>query len=236
MMNTFMTRILLCACMVCAFSLTGCGSKQVEPYNQQKSAKADGSTFYDADAGPAADDTSAAAPAASNEYSPALDSLPSVSPGGAVADIQNSPNASPSVEPLTDNGGKAAGFSGEDQSADYKRKNGRSSPQMKSIYYDFDQSAVRKDQAPKMEANAQHLKQNANVRVVVEGNCDERGTKEYNLALGERRAASAKKYLINLGVEASRIRTMSFGEERPLFPGAEESDYEMNRRSDFVLE
>ncbi len=235
MMSTFMTRVLLCACMVCAFSLTGCGSKQVEPYNQQKSAKADGSTFYDADAGAAADDTAAPA-AGNNEYSPALDGLPSATPGGAVADIQNSPNAAPAVEPLADNGGKAAGFSGEEQSADYKRKNGRSSPQMKSIYYDFDQSAVRKEQAPKMEANAQYLKKHGTAKVVVEGNCDERGTKEYNLALGERRATSAKKYLINLGVEANRIRTMSFGEERPLFPGTEEADYEMNRRSDFVLE
>jgi peptidoglycan-associated lipoprotein len=229
-MSTFLNRALVCACMAFALSSTGCGPKQVEPYNQQKAAKTDSGTFYDADTGTAVDD---AAATGSGDYSPALESLPSSA--GASADIQNSPNASPAVEPLTDSG-KGANFSDDNQSVDYKRKNGRSSPQMKSIYYDFDQSAVRKDQIGKMEVNAQYLKKNPEAKVVVEGNCDERGTKEYNLALGERRAVSAKKYLSNLGVEASRIRTMSFGEERPLFPGAEESDYEMNRRSDFVLE
>ncbi|MCW5200813.1 peptidoglycan-associated lipoprotein Pal [Desulfobulbus sp. F4] len=232
-MSIFMTRAMLCACMV--FALAGCGSKPVEPYNQQKTAKADSSTFYDADSGAAADANNGADTAAlGGDTASSLDNLPSSS--GTVADIQNSPSAAPVVEPLTDNGGKASGFSGDNQSADYKRKNGRSSPQMKSIYYDYDQSTVRKDQAPKMEANAQYLKQHPNAKMIVEGNCDERGTKEYNLALGERRASSAKKYLINLGVETEKIRTMSFGEERPLFPGAEESDYEINRRSDFVLE
>jgi peptidoglycan-associated lipoprotein len=234
-MNTFMTRALLCACMAFSLSLIGCSSKPVEPYNQQKSAKADSNTLYDADSGAAATDD-AAPPAADGDYSAALDGLP-VSPG-TVADIQNSPNATPSVEPLVSNnqGGKAGGFADDNQSDDYKRKNGRSSPQMKSIYYDFDQSAVRKNQAPKMEANAHYMKKHREAKVIVEGNCDERGTKEYNLALGERRASSAKKYLINLGVEEGRIRTMSFGEERPLFVGTEESDYELNRRSDFVLE
>jgi peptidoglycan-associated lipoprotein len=230
-MNTFMTRAMLCVCMAFAFSsLVGCGPKPVEPYTQQKTAKTDGGPVYDADSGAAADP--AAAPA--GEYSAALDGLPSST--GATADIQNSSNASPAVEPLTANSGKAPGFAGDEQSADYKRKNGRSSAQMQSIYYDFDQSAVRKDQAQKMEANAKHLKAHPKAKVIVEGNCDERGTKEYNLALGERRAMSAKKYLVNLGVEAGRVRTMSFGEERPLFPGTEEADYGMNRRSDFVLE
>ncbi|WP_417912731.1 OmpA family protein [Candidatus Electronema sp. TJ] len=234
-MNICVSRMLLCACT--AFSLflfTGCGPKPVEPYQKGADKKDGASTFYDADAGAAdaaAGDTAAAGEG--GDYS-ALDSLPS-SPG-AVADIQNSPNAQTSVEPLTSGGTKAPGFAGDEQSADYKRKNGRSSAQMRSIYYDFDQSAVRRDQVGKMEANAQHLKKNSNAKVIVEGNCDERGTNEYNLALGERRAVAAKKYLINLGVEAGRIRTTSFGEERPLFPGAQESDYEMNRRSDFVLE
>ena len=72
--------------------------------------------------------------------------------------------------------------------------------------------------------------------VVVEGNTDYRGTQEYNLALGERRAGSARNYLIELGVPESRIRTISYGEERPLMSGASESDYALNRRADFVLE
>jgi peptidoglycan-associated lipoprotein len=234
-MNICVSRMLLCACM--AFSLflfTGCGPKPVEPYQKGADKKDGAATFYDADTGTA----DAAASAAAGDYgdSSVLDGLPS-SPG-ALADIQNSPNAQPAVEPLTSGstGAKAPGFSGDEQTDDYKRKNGRSSAQMKSIFYDFDQSSVRRDQVARMEANAQYLKKNRGAKVIIEGNCDERGTNEYNLALGERRAMAAKKYLANLGVEASRIRTMSFGEERPLFPGAQESDYEMNRRSDFVLE
>ncbi|CAK8714443.1 MAG: peptidoglycan-associated lipoprotein [Candidatus Electronema aureum] len=235
-MSAFVNRMLLCACMTFALSLTGCGPKPVEPYS--KPAKSGNSTFSDPDSGIAADDGTVAdtGTGTPGDYA-ALDNLPS-SPGGMAADIQNSPNAAPAVEALNEGSGvsqKASGFT-DNESADYKRKNGRSSPQMKSIYYDFDQSAVRNDQVAKMEANAKHLKKNAGSRVIVEGNCDERGTKEYNLALGERRAMAAKKYLINLGVEAGRVRTMSFGEERPLFPGTEESDYELNRRSDFVLE
>ncbi|WP_417916718.1 peptidoglycan-associated lipoprotein Pal [Candidatus Electronema sp. JC] len=234
-MNTHASRMALCACMIFALTLTACGPKPVEPYPKQK---AGGSTFYDADSGLTTDDA-AAEPSygvdAGENYS-ALDNLPSAP--GSAADIYNSPEAAPVVEALSAGGGpaeKAPGFTA-DKSAAYKRKNGRSSPELKSIYYNFDQSSVRTDQVAKMEANAQYMKKHAQARVVIEGNCDERGTSEYNLALGERRAVSAKKYLLNLGVAASRIRTMSFGEERPLFVGSEESDYEMNRRSDFVLE
>ncbi|MGR0480617.1 MAG: OmpA family protein [Candidatus Electronema sp. V4] len=234
-MNTHASRMALCACMIFALSLTACGPKPVEPYPKQKAGS---STFYDADSGLTTDDAAAADPSGgvdeSGNYS-ALDNLPS-SPGSA-ADIENSPEAAPVVEALSAGGGTGRGNGlKDDKSADYKRKNGRSSPEMKSIYYDFDQSGVRPDQVAKMEANARHMKNNSRAKVIIEGNCDERGTSEYNLALGERRAVSAKKYLLNLGVEASRIRTMSFGEERPLFVGSEESDYEMNRRSDFVLE
>jgi peptidoglycan-associated lipoprotein len=72
--------------------------------------------------------------------------------------------------------------------------------------------------------------------VILEGNSDERGTNEYNLALGERRAINTRQYLINLGVAADRIRTLSYGEERPLFPGQDEDSYSMNRRVDFVVQ
>lgn len=232
-MNIHASRMALCACMIFALSLTACGPKPVEPYPKQKAAGS--STFYDADSG-LPEDAAAEPPYgvdAGDNYS-ALDNLPS-SPG--AADIDNSPEAAPAVEALSEGGGagRGNGFK-DDKSADYKRKNGRSSPEMKSIYYNFDQANVRPDQVAKMEANARYMKSNAKARVVIEGNCDERGTSEYNLALGERRAMSAKKYLLNLGVEAGRIRTTSFGEERPLFVGSEESDYDMNRRSDFVLE
>lgn len=146
--------------------------------------------------------------------------------------------AAPIVEPL-DAGSKPSEkislFANDNKPVAYKKKNGRSSVQLKSIYYDFDQSSVRKNQTATMEGNAQYLKKHPNSRVIVEGNCDERGTNEYNLALGQRRAINAKKYLVNLGINPARIKTVSFGEERPLFRGSEESDYALNRRSDFVL-
>ncbi len=125
---------------------------------------------------------------------------------------------------------------GLENTDEYKREHGRSSIGLSPIYYDFDQAGVRPDMADRMNNNALFLKQLADSKVVVEGNCDERGTNEYNLALGQRRALNAKDYLVNLGVEENRIRTISYGEERPLFLGQDEFSYSQNRRSDFILE
>jgi len=125
---------------------------------------------------------------------------------------------------------------GDQNSDEYKKKHGRSSPQMQPIYFNFDQATIRDDQIIRMEQNAKYLKDNSSTNVIIEGNCDEQGTNEYNLALGERRAMNAQRYLIELGVEDFRIRTISYGEERPLFTGMDEFDYSQNRRDDFVLE
>ena len=111
---------------------------------------------------------------------------------------------------------------------------GRTTGPMLPIYYDFDKSTVKADQKNRIEKNASYLKDNSSVRVTVEGNCDERGTNEYNMALGERRALSAKKYLLNLGVASSRISTISYGEEKPLNHGHDELAWSQNRRADFV--
>ena len=135
--------------------------------------------------------------------------------------------------------GKSLGglaLEGDQNSNEYKKKYGRSSPQMQPVYFNFDQSTIRDDQITRMEQNAQYLKDNSSTNVIIEGNCDEQGTNEYNLALGERRAMNAQRYLIELGVEDFRIRTISYGEERPLFTGMDEFDYSQNRRDDFVLE
>ena len=150
-------------------------------------------------------------------------------------------NMTPTEEPLDTGSGKGeslGGFAvGGDQKSDaYKKKYGRSSPQMQPIYFNFDQAIIRDDQIPRLEQNAQYLKDNPSTNVVIEGNCDEQGTNEYNLALGERRAINAKRYLIELGVEEFRIRTITYGEERPLFTGMGELDYSQNRRDDFILE
>lgn len=126
---------------------------------------------------------------------------------------------------------------GADQQSDaYKRQHGRSSQQMLPIYFDFDQSAIRSDQLPAIEQNAAFLRNNPAAHVRIEGNTDERGTNEYNLALGERRAMIARNYFLQYGIEEHRIRTISYGEERPLFTGQSEDDYAYNRRADFVLE
>jgi peptidoglycan-associated lipoprotein len=79
------------------------------------------------------------------------------------------------------------------------------------------------------------LQQHPGLRLRIEGNCDESGTNEYNLVLGEKRAANAKKYLINLGIAANRISTTSYGEERPLLYGHDELSWAQNRRDDFVI-
>lgn len=133
-------------------------------------------------------------------------------------------------------GGPTVNRADTEGSEEYKKEHGRSSMGLSPIYYNFDQASVRPDMGDRMASNALFLKQLPGAKVIIEGNCDERGTKEYNLALGQRRALNAKDYLINLGVEADRIRTISYGEERPLFPGMDEFSYAQNRRSDFVLE
>ncbi len=115
-------------------------------------------------------------------------------------------------------------------------ENSRTSVGFLPVYFDFDKSLVRPDQVQRMEANAAYLKSNPNVKIQIQGNCDERGTNEYNMALGERPAMSAKKYLVNLGIEANRLNTISFGEERPINPGHNEAAWSENRRDDFAIE
>lgn len=102
------------------------------------------------------------------------------------------------------------------------------------VYFDLDKSTIRPDQVERIRANAQYLKDNPAVKARIEGNCDERGTYVYNLALGEWRATSAKRYLINLGVTDDRLTTLSYGEERPVNPGQEETAWAQNRRDDFI--
>ena len=86
-----------------------------------------------------------------------------------------------------------------------------------------------------LQANAQVLKKQPTWQVTVEGHCDERGTAEYNLALGERRALAAKTYLVSLGIAADRLRTVSYGKEFPFDPGHDEAAWSKNRRAHFVI-
>jgi len=103
----------------------------------------------------------------------------------------------------------------------------------KTIYFAFDSAALTAESRSSIEHNAGILKDNESVRVLIEGHCDERGTIEYNLALGERRALAARNYLINLGIDPDRIATISYGEERPVDQGHDEEAWSKNRRDEF---
>lgn len=104
---------------------------------------------------------------------------------------------------------------------------------LQSVYFDLDKYDIRADQQGTMKNNASVLQTNAKQKIVVEGNCDERGSKEYNIALGDRRAKSAKSYLTNLGISGDRISTISYGKEKPVCTAHNESCWQQNRRDDF---
>ncbi len=104
-----------------------------------------------------------------------------------------------------------------------------------TVYFELDRSEIHPDDLDKVEAVAGILAQDAQNKVLIEGHCDERGTEEYNRALGERRALSVRDALSGLGVSADRVRTMSYGEDRPADPGLNDAAYSRNRRGEFVL-
>jgi peptidoglycan-associated lipoprotein len=108
------------------------------------------------------------------------------------------------------------------------------SKELKDVFFDFDKYNIRDDQVANLEYNAAYLKKWKSVRILIEGHCDERGTNEYNMALGHRRASAAKDYLVSLGVEESRIEIISYGEERPFALGHNEDAWWQNRRAHFV--
>lgn len=104
----------------------------------------------------------------------------------------------------------------------------------RSVYYDFDMYSIREEYQPIVEAHAKFLREHKDLRIRVEGNCDERGSREYNLALGQRRADAIKRAMTLLGVPAKQIETVSFGAEKPKMPGSSEEAWAENRRSDIV--
>ncbi|MDD8021413.1 MAG: peptidoglycan-associated lipoprotein Pal [Acidobacteriota bacterium] len=103
------------------------------------------------------------------------------------------------------------------------------------IFFDYDRYEIRTDAVPVLEANAQWLKSHPTVKILAEGHCDERGTEEYNLALGEKRAKSAMDYLISLGISPEKIKIISYGKSQPLDPGHDETAWAKNRRAQFLI-
>jgi len=112
---------------------------------------------------------------------------------------------------------------------------GRAEKALKDVYFAFDSYELSTEATKTLQDNADWIKANPAPVVTVEGHCDERGTVEYNLALGERRAEVAKKYLVSLGLKASRLKTISYGKSMPVDPGHTEEAWAKNRRAHFVV-
>jgi len=105
----------------------------------------------------------------------------------------------------------------------------------RDVFFDYDKYDIRADGRPALDAVADFLNRNAGLNVAIEGHCDERGTNEYNLALGERRAKAAKNYLVSLGVSSSRLIAITYGEEKPSCTESSEQCWQQNRRAHFIV-
>ena len=106
---------------------------------------------------------------------------------------------------------------------------------LEAVYFDFDKYLIKPEGREAIKRNAEWLQKNPGKKIVVEGNCDERGTNEYNMALGQRRADAAAKYLMDLGIVKDRVGTVSYGEEKPICRDANEACWSKNRRGDFIV-
>ncbi len=106
----------------------------------------------------------------------------------------------------------------------------------RDIHFDFDKSFIRDPDKPTLDGIAAYLKSRPGTRVLIEGNCDERGTEEYNMMLGDRRAAAARKYLVELGIPANALSTISFGKDKPVDPGHNEEAWAKNSNDHFVVQ
>lgn len=146
-------------------------------------------------------------PAAAPEAKPAASPAPPPPPAAAPSPPPPAPTPAPMPEPL---------------------------PEHRSVYFDFDKSLIHDSDFPVIEVNVNYLTHHAARQIRVEGNCDERGSREYNLALGQRRADAVRKRMKLLGVSEARIETISYGKERPKKPGHNEAAWAENRRSDIV--
>lgn len=136
-------------------------------------------------------------------------------------------DAGPDVQPMTDETARAEDFSVNDAS-------GEGGP-LADVYFDYDQARLSDAARALLEKHALWMQTHRSAKVAIEGHCDERGTTDYNLALGEQRARAARDYLVNLGVGGDRLTTVSYGKERPLDPASNETAWARNRRAHFLV-
>ncbi len=147
-------------------------------------------------------------------------------------------NANLGPETLTPGGGSESGIGEEVATPDLRPSSEYGTPvdvKLSPVDFKFDSAKLDDSQLAKCDKVAALLNDNPSYKAVIEGNCDERGTAEYNMALGERRAQAVRAYLLNVGVPEGRIQTLSYGEEKPAAPGHSESDWSKNRRADFAI-
>ena len=136
------------------------------------------------------------------------------------------------VETKTDDAAEAARRAEAEKLAAYRTA---AEAALKNINFDFDKSDIREADKPKLQGIADFLKNYAQAKVQIAGHCDERGTIEYNLALGERRSLAVRAAMISAGIDGARVQTRSYGEERPVAFGHDESSWQLNRRAEFVV-
>jgi peptidoglycan-associated lipoprotein len=162
--------------------------------------------------------------------------------GAATSTAATPPSGTATAQPTTPGGGSGATGGGTATPAPAPTAPARPVPKdfaavadLADVFFDFDKYDIRPADAKTLDSNASWLKSNPNHLVLIEGHCDERGTNEYNLALGERRAKSTMNYLVSQGVQANRITIISYGEERPQCTEKTEACWAKNRRAHFLV-
>ena len=163
---------------------------------------------------------------------PATTAATAATPAPAPRAATPAPTPSPSAP---SSGGAAAPAAAPAQTPRPSPKEFVAVAALKEVYFDFDKYDIRPEDAKTLDANAAWLKSNADNLLLIEGHCDERGTNEYNLALGERRAKATMNYLVSQGIQANRITIISYGEERPVCNEKTEACWAKNRRANFLV-
>lgn len=157
-------------------------------------------------------------------------------PGRTGSNVPEANNAPPLVDTSGLKADTTGGFSQTDPNLRKDWPRDREIFKSDTVHFDFDSSVVKAADKSKVSAVADYLKANGLTAVEIEGHCDERGTEEYNRSLGERRALALREQLVSLGIDPSRVDTISYGKDRPVDPGHDETAWKQNRRGEFILE
>lgn len=176
------------------------------------------------------------APVEDRSAPPTMEAAAPAQPSGEVVETRPLPSGDGSVQPMPETvnmgpikGGRVVGVTREQEAMLHDPANPLSK---RVIYFDFDSDAIREEFRPLIEAHAKFLKDNAAARIILQGHTDERGSRDYNLALGQRRAESVKQALNLMGVRIEQVETVSLGEEKPAEDGHDEAAWKLNRRAE----